>query len=267
MNRTTDIITINSVGQIPTLDTICSIPRERAIKLVFEKEVQNQREVIGQNLKNELVGFQIGIHTIEPEINIAKLITDKEIEDNKDFFEQCAKDYRQLGEELLFKLVDKLNLKLNKDFPMETFNELKRDKRQIGKLENWRYFIHGFHCGFENNKTGQIIEVPLVFGQEFGDLDPYFFSKFIKSTPKYKPLPVEIFEEYADGVRINERMLSHGKFKRINSNVGNHYGIVVAERQKVEIKSYLFLEKIFQEQNKQNEKPKFNFWKFIGLRR
>lgn len=267
MNRTTDIITINSVGQIPTLDTIRSIPRERAIKLVFEKEVQNQREVIGQNLKNELVGFQIGIHTIEPEINIAKLITDKEIEDNKDFFEQYAKDYRQLGEELLFKLVDKLNLKLNKDFPMETFNELKRDKRQIGKLENWRYFIHGFHCGFENNKTGQIIEVPLVFGQEFGDLDPYFFSKFIKSTPKYKPLPVEIFEEYADGVRINERMLSHGKFKRINSNVGNHYGIVVAERQKVEIKSYLFLEKIFQEQNKQNEKPKFNFWKFIGLRR
>lgn len=204
MNRTTDIIKINSVGQIPTLDTIRSIPRERTIKLVFEKEVQSQREVIGQNLKTELVGFQVLIHTIEPEINIAKLITDKEIEDNQDFFEQCAKDYRQLGEELLFKLVDKLDLKLNKDFPMETFNELKRDKRQIGKIENWRYFVHGFHCGFENNKTGQMIEVPLVFGQEFGDLDPYFFSKFIKSTPKYRPLPVEIFEDYEDGVRINK---------------------------------------------------------------
>jgi len=264
LNRTTDIITINSVGQIPTLDTIRSIPRERTIKLVFEKEVQSQREAIGQNLKTELVGFQVGIHTIEPEINIAKLITDKEIEDNQDFFEQCAKDYRQLGEELLFKLVDKLNLKLNKDFPMETF---KRDKRQIGKLENWRYFVHGFHCGFENNKTGQMIEVPLVFGQEFGDLDPYFFTKFIKSTPKYRPLPVEIFEEYADGVRINERMLSLGKFEKISSNVGNHYGIVVADRQKVEIKSHLDLEKMYQEQNKQTEKPKFNFWKFIGLGR
>lgn len=267
MNRTTDIITINSVGQIPTLDTIRSIPRERTIKLVFEKEVQSQREAIGQNLKTELVGFQVGIHTIEPEINIAKLITDKEIDANQDFFEQCAKDYRQLGEELLFKLVDKLDLKLNKDFPMETFNELKRDKRQIGKLENWRYFVHGFHCGFENNKTGQMIEVPLVFGQEFGDLDPYFFTKFIKSTPKYRPLPVEIFEEYADGVRINERMLSLSKFERISSNVGNHYGIVVADRQKAEIKSYLDLEKMYQEQNKQTEKPKFNFWKFIGLKR
>lgn len=267
MNRTTDIIKINSVGQIPTLDTIRSIPRERTMKLVFEKEVQRQREAIGKNLKIKLVGFQVGIHTIEPEINIAKLITDKEIEDNQDFFEQCAMDYRQLGEELLFMLVDKLDLNLNKDFPLETFNELKRDKRQIGKIENWRYFIHGFHCGFENNKTGQIIEVPLVFGQEFGDLDPYFFSKYIKSTPKYRPLPVEIFEDYEDGARINERMLLLGKFEKISSNVGNHYGIVVADRQKVEIKSYLDLEKMYQEQTEQSEKPKFNLWKYIGLKK
>jgi hypothetical protein len=267
LNRTTDIITINSVGQIPTLDTIRSIPRERTIKLVFEKEVQSQREAIGQNLKNELAGFQVGIHTIEPEINIAKLITGKEIEDNQDFFEQCAKDYRQLGEELLHKLVNKLDLKLNKDFPMQTFNELKRDGRSNGKVEGWNYYVHGFHCHFVNIKTKQKIEVPLVFGQEFGDLDPYFFSIFIKSTPKYKPMPVDIFEDYADGVRINERMLSLGKFERISSNVGNHYGIVVADRQKVEIKSYLDLEKMYQEQNKQTEKPKFNFWKFIGMKK
>ncbi|GAB2842963.1 DUF6896 domain-containing protein [Ferruginibacter profundus] len=265
MNRTTDIITINSIGQIPTLETIRAIPRERTLKLAFEKEVQNQREVVGQNLKTELVGFQVGIHTIEPEINIAKLITDNEIEGNQEFFEQCAKDYRQLGEELLYKLVNKLDLNLNIEFPMQTFNELKRDGRSNGKVEGWNYYAHGFHCGFVNIKTKQEIEVPLVFGKEFGDLDPYFFSKYIKSTPKYKPLPVEIFEDYADGVRINEKMLSLGKFERISSNVGNHYGIVVADRQKVEIKSYLDLEKEFEKQNRQTHKSKFNFWKFIGL--
>lgn len=267
MNRTTDIIAISSLEQIPTPEIVQAIPRERILKLVFEKGVQSQREAVGQKLKNELPGFQIGIHTIEPEINIAKLITDQEIETNQAFFEQCAKDYRKLGEELLFKLVDKLDLKLNKDFPMETFNELKRDKRQIGKIEGWRYFVHGFHCGFENNETGQLIEVPLVFGLEFGDLDPYFFSKFIKSTPNYRPLPVDIFEDYADGVRIIERMVSLGKFERISSNVWNHYGVVVADRGKVEIKSYLDLEKMYQEQNKQIERPKFNFWNFIGLKK
>ena len=161
--------------------------------------------------------------------------------------------------------MEKLDLKLDKDFPMNTFNELKRDKRQIGKVENWKYFVHGFHCGFENNKTGQLIEVPLVFGLEFGDLDPYFFSKFIKSTPKYRPLPVDIFEDYADGERIIEKMISLGKFERISSNVGNHYGIVVTDRQKVEIKSYLNLEKLYEERARKTEQKKFNFWKFIGL--
>ena len=251
MERETDIISITTLEQVPTLEAIRVIPRERTLKLVFKNEVSNQREKIGERLKKELSGFQVGIHTIEPEINISKLITESEIEDNQDFFENCAKDYRQLGEELLFKLVERLDLKLNKDFPMETFNELKRDKRQTGKVDNWRYFVHGFHCGFENKKTGQVIEVPLVFGLEFGDLDPYFFTRYIKSTPKYKPLPVEIFEDYADGVRINETMVSLCKFERIGSNVGNHYGIVVTDREKVEIKSFEELNKSYEAQNKQ----------------
>ena len=158
-------------------------------------------------------------------------------------------------------------MELNKDSPIVTFNELKRDKRQTGKVEDWRYFVHGFHCGFENNNTGQVIEVPLVFGLEFGDLDPYFFTRYIKSTPKYNPLPVDIFEDYADGVRINEKMISLGKFERISSNIGNHYGVVVADRQKVEIKSYEELNRLYKEQKKQIEKHKFNFWKFIGLKK
>tara|TARA_R110002126_G_C10284136_1_gene485359 strand:+ start:440 stop:700 length:261 start_codon:yes stop_codon:yes gene_type:complete len=86
MNRANKIISINCIGQIPTLETIRSIPHERTLKLVFDKGVQNKREEIAQNLTTELVGFQVGIHTIEPEINISKLIKDKEIADNQDFF-------------------------------------------------------------------------------------------------------------------------------------------------------------------------------------
>ena len=124
---------------MPSVDTIKLIPREQTLKLIFNSGAKSKRESIGNKLKKELAGFQVGIHTIQPEINIAKLITDREIEDNQDFFEQCAKDYRELGEKLLYELVDKLKLKLNEDFPMETFNELKQDKRQIGK--NWKMEI------------------------------------------------------------------------------------------------------------------------------
>ena len=260
LDRTTEIIVVSSVGQIPTLEAIRTGPRERTLKLFFEKSIQPERQVIGEKLKQELEGFQVGIHITEPEINIAKLITDNEIEGKQDFFEQCAKDYRPLGEELIYKLADKLGTNINSDNPLVTFNEFKKGKKQIGKLNDWRYYLHGFHCGFKNSKTGQVIEVPLVFGLEFGDLDPSFFSIFIKSSPTYRPLPVDIYEDYADGQRIINKMLSLSKFERINSNVGNHFGIVVADRQKVKVKTY-------EELPNQTDKPKDRFWNFIRLKK
>lgn len=252
MERKTDIISISKTSEIPSVDYVRTIPRGRQMKLVFGARVQKKREIIGQKLKDELTGFQVFIHTREPWINITKLITDEEIEAHQDFFEQCAKDYRKLGEEWLLHLVDELDLKLNTDYPLETFNELKRDKRQTGKIGDLRYFVHGFHCGFENTLTGQSIEVPLVFSMEFGDLDPYFFTSFIQSTPEYLPLPVAIFEDYADGVRIIEKMLTLGKFEKIHSNVGGHSGIVVTDRKKVEIKSRAEIEANYLESQRQN---------------
>ncbi len=259
MERTTEILTINSVNQIPTIDDIRKRPRGRTLKLVFEGSAEKQREIIGQSLKEELIEFQIGVHTIEPEINIAKLITDEEIVENQLFFERCAQDYRELGQQLIFKLASKLRIVINQDFPLISFNQFKRNKKQSGTMDEWQYFFHGIHCGFENKTTRQVIEVCLVFGLEFGDLDPYFFSRFIKSTPEYKPLPVDIYEDYADGIRISEKMLSLEKFEKISSNMENNFGIVVANRDKVAIS-------IYKEEPRIVEKPKFNIWKLMGLK-
>ena len=71
-------------------------------------------------------------------------------------------------------------------------------------MENGNTLFTDFTVDLRTSNQGQLIEVPLVFSLEFGDLDPYFFTKYIKSTSDYKPLPVEIYEDYADGVRINE---------------------------------------------------------------
>lgn len=268
MDRTTHTITIKSIDQIPTVDEIKSISREVALTLIFEGKTNKQREQVGQYLEYALSGFQVLIHTIDPELNVVKLITDKEIEDHQDFFEQCAKDYGHLGGQLVFMLVDKLDLNLNKDFPLDTFNELKQDDRQIGTVGEWRYFVHGFHCGFQHLTTRQCIEVPLTFGLEFGDLDPYFFMKFILSSPGYRPLQIPLFDEYADGLRIIKKMTALGKFEEIPSNVPVHTGIAVTDREKVEIKSDLDLEKIFVKHIEEiKKKPKFNLWKFLGLKR
>jgi hypothetical protein len=60
--------------------------------------------------------------------------------------------------------------------------------------ENWIYDVHGEHCNFWNNETGQNIEVSLGENKFIENLDPYFFYKFIKTSEKYKHL-IKYFQE------------------------------------------------------------------------
>lgn len=239
MKRITESIIIKSIRELPTIDYISGLPRSKKLKLVFDDPVQNLREDYGTDLQKKLPGFQISIHNIEPQINICKLITEKEIIANQLFFVRCAKDYRELGSKLIHQLVQKKKIKLDPHFSFLTFNKLKGSKKgHRGKIDDWKYFFHGFHCYFQNIKTKQEIEVPFMFGMEFGDLDPYFFSLYIKSTPEYQPLPINIYEDFHDGYQILKVMLKLGLFERISSNIPNHSGIVVKDREKIEIKVF-----------------------------
>ncbi|MBL1219946.1 hypothetical protein JET18_03800 [Chryseobacterium sp. L7] len=236
MERITELITIKSIREIPSVDYISNIPRHKKLKLVFTNSVQHLRQDFGRDLEKKLPAFQIAVPDINHEIYICKLITDKEIIANQLFFERCAKDYRELGSKLIHLLIQKKKVKLNPEFPFLTFNKLKGSRRMHrGKIDGWIFFFHGYHCCFQNIKTKQEIEVPIMFGMEFGDLDPYFFSLYIKSTPEYQPLPVDIYENFDDGRRILEVMLKLDLFERINSSIANHSGIAVKDRDKIQI--------------------------------
>lgn len=191
-----------------------------------------------------------------------KLITDEEIIRHQRFFESCAKDYRNLAKNLILELVRKKKKKLDEDFPFLTFNRMKGSrKHHKGKMNEWEYFFHGYHCYFFNTKTKLEIEIPFMFGMEFGDLDPYFFSIFIKTNPDYQPLPFIIENNFEDGKRILNVMLKLGLYEKIQSNLPNHSGIAVKDRDKVEVK-------IFDpEIHGHRHRSEFNVLKLFGIRR
>lgn len=251
------------LSDLPDELLINSIQRGVRYKVIFSSNINNQRKGVGEKWKKEFPNHQIAIHTFNPEINIFKLITDAEIEDNQDFFERCAKDYRTLSEKLIREFAKVNGLKIASKYPMDTLNPSGRNGYdQIGIMNNWRYAFHGIHCAFTNQITNQYIEVPLKYGLEFGELDPYFFSKYINSTKDYEPLPVIIYDDYWDGKRILNKMLELGKFEMINSNMPETKGIVVKNRNKIEIHTYEEIEYMPQEEIKfeVNLKEKISFW-------
>ncbi len=261
------IIKVSKVEEVPNLNEIESIPRGLMLKIIFEGKAKSKREEIGQKWKNELPKYSIGIHTNGIEINILKLITDKDIEENQLFFEKCAIEYGILGEKLINQFIEEFKVQSHEGFPLKTLNPYgKTHYEQIGEMGNWEYYFHGFHCAFTNKKTEQHIEVPLTYGEEYGELDPYFFTDFIKSTPEYQPLPIQIYNDYWDGKRILEVMLGLGKFEKINSNLKGRKGIIASNRTKKEVR--IFENGMGEVHKDVNfEVKKLNFWEKLKLKR
>jgi hypothetical protein len=66
----------------------------------------------------------------------------------------------------------------------------------------WSSDFHGGHCCLENAVTGQVIEVPMDGAPQPHEVDPYFFSKFVKSTPSCAAVAGLIKHDFHDAARI-----------------------------------------------------------------
>jgi len=147
-------------------------------------------------------------------------ISRETVEKHLDFFVQCAADYRTLATELIHQLAKQLVVEINYSCPLISFNPYRYSGNDSGKMGNWQYYFHGFHCRFYHLITQQSIEVPLTYGKEFGELDPAFFVEYIASTRQYQPLPFSLENPcYPTGEVILNTMLELEYLDVIPSNI------------------------------------------------
>ncbi|OMF12057.1 hypothetical protein BK131_18785 [Paenibacillus amylolyticus] len=71
---------------------------------------------------------------------------------------------------------------------------------------NWFFDVHGEHCMFQNTETGQTLEVSLGSPEDVGNMDPYFFYNFIKTTPEIAYLTAYFENPFKDMLDFFERL-------------------------------------------------------------
>ena len=94
--------------------------------------------------------------------------------------------------------------------------------------ENWDCYIHGQHYQCENLITKQIVEFSCWYDTNFGVLDPYFFYKFIESTPEMT-VPSVINDSFHDMSRVMEHMLKKGKLIKVSSSISSSVGVFATQ--------------------------------------
>ena len=134
-----------------------------------------------------------------------------------------ARLFREIATDLAGRLAVKLKV------PIEAFANpiVRREIDPRGKLHiepldaEWTFCFHGFQCGFRNTRTGQDLEINLGFLHEFGVLDPYFFAKFLRTTPELKPVADLFTDDYHDPRRALDILEAEGRLTRV---VGTPWG-------------------------------------------
>jgi hypothetical protein len=89
-------------------------------------------------------------------------------------------------------------------------NDIGWRRRRVGE---WNFNFHGFECCFTHRRTGQVVDVRIGFGDQFGVLDPYFLARFIRTTPAHREVAALLADDFHDPLRVLEVLLARGHLR------------------------------------------------------
>ncbi len=104
------------------------------------------------------------------------------VKSNLNLFLQCFIEFDSKAHEMMDLIATTFEIDLDDSSQIW---DLKRNKskNQRGQINSsWSYHFHGAECSFQNHKTGQFLDIKIIYGREYGVIDNFFLYKFIQTT-------------------------------------------------------------------------------------
>jgi hypothetical protein len=166
-------------------------------------------------------------------VTIKKVIAEAVVLAQADAILAAAEQFRRTATDLMGQLSRKVGIPLESFTGLEYRPLLSRDwfrSRWKGRVDSdWRYGFHGHQCGFKNRSTGQVVEVEMGFRGEFGVLDPFFFSRFVSTTPGLEKVAALFRDSYHDPLRALVVLERRGRLMRITDRTTGRRGLVAPQ--------------------------------------
>lgn len=166
-------------------------------------------------------------------VTIKKVVAEEDVLAEADAIVAAALLFRRTATGLMDRLSRKLNIPLAAFYGLEYRPLLRRGwfwDRWGGRLDShWRYGFHGRQCGFRNGVTGQDVQAEMGFGGEFGVLDPFFFGRFVRTTPGLEGVAALFRDSFHDPLRALVILERQGRLTRITDQVTGRGGLVASE--------------------------------------
>lgn len=147
------------------------------------------------SLQNEFTNHVVSEIKWMNKMIIVPSISTKTVLNNLNGFYKCIELFDEKAHSLMNLMAKTFGIELNN--PSEIY-DLKRNRsdKQRGQInDQWKYHFHGKGCSFTNSITEQFLDVQIINGLEFGELDTYYLMKFIQTTESLKEMSLILNDE------------------------------------------------------------------------
>jgi hypothetical protein len=140
-------------------------------------------------------------------VTVLKVLDERVVLENLPLFLAAIRDFSDTADRLCRGLAGAQGVR-----PEELLAR-RGEVEQGRRLDGWDHRFHGLECCFTNRRTGQVVDVRLCFGDEFGVLDPYFLAHFIRTTPAHRQAAVLLGDDFHDPCRVLKVLQARGHLR------------------------------------------------------
>lgn len=173
----------------------------RHVVMQFPPACEGDKRLLSEQLRPRLPGYSVFDSGPGPQgttcVTVLKVIEERAVLENLPLFLSAIRDFSHTAHDLCRRLAEAHRI-LSEDLLA------RREAIEKGRLGNWDYNFHGLECCFTNGGTGQVVDVRISFGGEFGVLDPFFLSRFIRTTPVHHKAARLLDDDFHDACRVLE---------------------------------------------------------------
>ncbi len=126
---------------------------------------------------------------------IVPSISTKTVLDNLNKFYKCIELFDKTAHSLMNLMAETFDINLNNSSEIYDLKRNRSDKQRGQINDEWKYHFHGKGCSFTNSKTEQFLDVQIINGLEYGQLDTYYLMKFIQTTDSLKEMSLILNDE------------------------------------------------------------------------
>ncbi len=146
-------------------------------------------------LQKELSNYVVSEINWMNKLVIVPSISTKTVLENLNKFYKCIELFDKTAHSLMNLMAETFDIDLNNSSEIYDLKK-NRSEKQRGQInDEWKYHFHGKGCSFTNIITEQFLDVQIINGLEFGELDTYYLMKFIQTTESLKEMSLILNDE------------------------------------------------------------------------